>query len=261
MSTVIASGDYRSSFVLTHFHDFYAEVMRLKTMIRSGAWVFAPDHEMGVEEGDERSANAVAARITAIIDKQAVDAERAGGDFGSGFFREAQYVMAALADEVFLTMEWDGRESWQQNLVETRLFGTHAAGQVFFDKLERLLDSRDPAHSEVGVLYLLALALGFRGKYRGQEDGGAIDRYKRRLFTFVARREPDLYRSARRLFPLTYGHTLDQGYKRLLPSALKWWLLTGVIVALLLVMQHAIFTGMTTELYDSLDSILKLSRQ
>ena len=72
---------------------------------------------------------------------------------------------------------------------------------------------------------------------------------------------PISYRSARRLFPLTYGHTLDQGHKRLLPSALKWWLLTGLIVALLLVMQHAIFTGMTTELVDSLDSILKLSRQ
>jgi type VI secretion system protein ImpK len=261
MSTVIASGDYRSSFVLSHFHDFYAEVMRLKTMIRSGAWVFAPDGELSGEEGEDRSANAVAARISAIIEKQAMDAERTGGDFGSGFFREAQYVMAAMADEVFLTMDWEGRESWQSNLVETRLFGTHAAGQVFFEKLERLLDSRDPAHSEVGVLYLLALALGFRGKYRGQEDGGAIDRYKRKLFSFVARRDPDLYRSARRLFPLTYAHTLDQGKSRLLPSSLKWWLLAGFIFILLLILQHGIWVGMTTELMETLEGILRLARQ
>tara|TARA_R110002110_G_scaffold175266_4_gene378748 strand:+ start:3115 stop:3900 length:786 start_codon:yes stop_codon:yes gene_type:complete len=261
MSALIASGDYRSSFVLSHFHDFYAEIMRLKTMIHSGAWVFAPDGEMPDGEGDARSSNAVAARISAVIEKQLAEAERTGGDYGSGFYREAQFVMAALADEVFLTMDWDGRESWQSNLVETRLFGTHAAGQVFFDKLERLLDSRDPAHSEVGVLYLLALALGFRGKYRGQEDDGAIDRYKRKLFTFVARREPDLYRSARRLFPLTYAHTLDQGKNRLLPSAMKWWLLAGGILLALLVLQHFIWTGMTGDLLQSIDSIMKLARQ
>ena len=42
---------------------------------------------------------------------------------------------------------------------------------------------------------------------------------------------------------------------------MKWWLLAGGIFLVLLVLQHFIWTGMTVDLQQSIDSIMKLAHQ
>ena len=46
---------------------------------------------------------------------------RTGGEYASALYRRAQYVMAALADETFLYLDWPGRDAWRANLLEFKL--------------------------------------------------------------------------------------------------------------------------------------------
>jgi len=86
---------------------------------------------------------------------------------------------------------------------------------------------------ELAVLYLQALALGFRGRYRGTDGGDdAIDSYRRRLFTFIYGREPQLESPGRVLFPNALAHPYEgAGERRRLPPVRLWQLiLVGVIL-------------------------------
>ncbi|HEY7116735.1 MAG TPA: DotU family type IV/VI secretion system protein, partial [Tepidisphaeraceae bacterium] len=58
---------------------------------------------------------------------------------GTGVGAPPGAASGALADEIFLNTEWEGRSYWVSNLLETKIYQTHAAGELFFQKLERLL--------------------------------------------------------------------------------------------------------------------------
>ncbi|HEU5459777.1 MAG TPA: DotU family type IV/VI secretion system protein, partial [Pyrinomonadaceae bacterium] len=82
--------------------------------------------------------------LIALFRRNAVQILRVAGKPTDNYF-EAQYVMAAFADDVFIHLNWEGKRAWTSNLLETALFQSHVAGEVFFDKLDRLLRDRDPA--------------------------------------------------------------------------------------------------------------------
>jgi type VI secretion system protein ImpK len=126
--------------------------------------------------------------------------------------------MAALADETFLRLEWPGRDYWTNHLLETQLFDSHNAGEEFFMRMDRLLDQPERSYTDIYAVYLMALSLGFRGKYWGVEDGGRIEAYRRRLFVRIYRRRLELFAGQTRLFPDSYRHTLSEGTARKLPS-------------------------------------------
>src|SRR5215217_502558 len=115
--------------------------------------------------------------LITLFRRNAVQIMRAAGNPTDNYF-EAQYVMAAFADEVFIHLEWEGRRAWTSNLLETALFQTHVAGETFFDKLDQLLRERDPAQKSLAGVYFAALSLGFRGKYHGLNDHGKLRRYR-----------------------------------------------------------------------------------
>lgn len=238
----VASDD---AFLLAQFREFYREVIRLKRMLRSGTWETGATTEAG--EGSQVGLR-VWQRLTSVLEQQALTAGRSVGAYGAELYKEAQYVMAALGDEIFIHLEWEGREAWRSNLIESRLFGTHAAGDVLFQRLEALLARRDPVWAEVAKVYLMALSLGFRGKYQGVDDGGQIDVYRRQLFTFIFQRKPELQTSARPLFQDAYQHTLVEGSGKRLPSAKPWVAVLCVLVAVFLVSSHALFNRVTAPL-------------
>ena len=144
-----------------------------------------------------------------------------GSNFAFEIYREAQYVMAALADEIFLHMNWDGRANWP--LLESKLFQTHIAGEVIFQRLDRLLQRRDPFYLDLAAVYFMALSLGFQGKYRGNDPANALEQYKRQLFAMIYRRNPQLFNTKNPIFPQTYQNTLDRGAGRKLPNQNIWF--------------------------------------
>ena len=149
------------SFLLAQLREFYREVIRLKRTLHLGTWetVATPDSGENPQIGLR-----VWQRLVSLLEQQALTAGRSVGAYGAELYKEAQYVMAALGDEIFIRLEWEGREAWRSNLIESRLFGTHAAGEVLFQRIEALLARRDPVWAEAAKVYLMTLSLGFRGK-------------------------------------------------------------------------------------------------
>lgn len=195
--------------------------------------------------------------LLTLFERQKAHAWRYGGTYGAEFYKEAQYVMVALADEIFLNEDWEGREVWVSNLLESRIFGTHVAGELFFRRLERLLADRNPVFRDLGAVYLMALSLGFRGKYRGADDRGLLEGYRRQLFAFVFQREPDLDEPGRHVFPETYFHTLRDETRRRLPNPRAWIILLCATVLAYVALTHGIWVQLTQPLFDANDEITR----
>ncbi len=239
--------DYGQSFLLTQFREFYAAVAQARReALEAGAVA---------KEGADPAAE-VNARLATLLETQALDAKRKGGDYGATYYREAQYVMAGLADDVFLNLEWAGREPWKSRLLEYRLFGSKVAGEQIYRKLEKLLAERDPANAELAALYLLALSLGFRGRYRGAEDAGVLDRYRRELFAFIYHRDPALEEHGKELFPEAYAAVLGESEPHRLPHLRKWLAILALVALVLLVISHGLWLDVSADLEGVLDKIL-----
>ena len=264
MNTVDLSGSY----LLSQFRAFYAEVRQLKEQARAGAWVFQPgeagtdgDADATAETAQARQSsqvNSVIARLCTVLERQALNSTRLGGEYGAALYKEAQYVLAALGDEIFLhEVDWDVRQAWTDNLIEARLFGTNTAGEEFYRRAEELLRRRDPVYAELALVYFLALGAGFRGKYRDRDDGGRIELLKRQLYEFAFRQAPDLDNQTRYMFTDAYMHTLQQGTPRRLPHVRRWLFALATVVVVLLGASHVVWIQATGDLSQSVDKLLR----
>ena len=213
------------SSLIAAFREFYREVVRLKGVVTAAP----PDAPADPAGRPEARVNAVRQELTALLERQAAAAARGGG-YGAEIYREAQYLMAALGDEVFLNLDWAGRELWKSQLLEQKLFGTHRAGEAVFERLDAILTSRDPIYIDLAKVYLFALGLGFAGRYRGPEGAARLATYRLDLFNFLANREPELRTGPAHLFPEAYASTLDQGEPTHLPRLRFWIGVLGVLI-------------------------------
>ena len=235
-----------SSVLLLQFRDFYTELIKLKRLIRSGAALGATGSPEKTE--GERAATAIADRLTVVMEQQSLIAGRRGSDY-TGFYQQAEYVMAALADEILLHhLKWVGKDAWNNHLMEYRLFRTRVAGEEFFKRLDRLLQTPDPMYKDLATVYLLAIMLGFRGKYWATNDSGKIDFYRRQLFIFIFHGQPELRKETKKLFPEAYLHTVEEGTGRKVQQVKIWYFLLAVLIVLYLFISRSIWIGSTSEL-------------
>jgi type VI secretion system protein ImpK len=246
---------HHSSFLLRQFREFQREVARLKRLVEYTAPVtVGAGPATGAAVGGGSSSLAPAAHaespeyhaavsgvwqhLLSILERQALEAGQTGGAFAFEVYREAQYVMAALADEIFLHLDWEGKLTWP--LLESRLFQSHIAGEAVFDRLDHLLQRRDPFYLDLAAVYFMALSLGFQGKFRGDESGERLEQYRRQLFVMIYRRNPKLFGPAGPLFPQNYQSTLEKSAARKLPSERVWLVLVlAVLLGWLAASQYA----------------------
>lgn len=236
------------------FEDFYREVMARRRAVAESTFETAGDPRLGAAQ-----AATVWQGLLTRLEQQALEVRRSSGDFGAELFREAQYVMAALADEIFLNLEWAGRAGWQAQLLESKLFGSHRAGDEIFTRLDRLLQNQDPAFRSLGEVYLSALTLGFQGRYRGRPEAEEVlGVYRQRLYRFLAERDPVVFSGRQRLAPAAYGATLNQGVRTRLPYTRRvvWLLFAGL--ALWALVTWPLWNRLTGELVPTLDQLLSL---
>jgi type VI secretion system protein ImpK len=250
------AGARAESFLLTQFEEFYQEVIRLKQLVRYDCWTPSAERLSTLDRTRLGTATTVWQQLLSVLERQALTPRWSGNDFGAEFFREVQYAMAALADEIFLQLDWEGKEPWRSNLLESKLFHTHVAGELFFQKVEKVLQSRDPIYTELATVYLMALGLGFCGKFRGLEGATQLDHYRRRLFAFICQRNPDLRHEAKHLFPQAYAYILDQGEDTRLPDPRKWMAALAVLILILGVVSHALWMYLTADLVRVIQQIL-----
>lgn len=245
------------SFLLKQFRAFYSEVIRQKKKIEpsTSQAVESGPEEPGTSQAKKGGTHPIHLALMHLLEQQVLDSRRSGGEFGVSYYKEAQYVMAALADEIFLHTDWDGRELWKSDLLEYKLFGTHVAGELFFDKLDTLLKEQDPAQVELAAVYHLALSLGFRGKYHGKDDGGLIEHYLRQIFAFIFKREPDIGDESRQIFQEAYSYTLDKGTGGKLPYLKTWFGIIALIIILYILVSHGVWNYLTSDLVDIVEKI------
>ncbi|HMY57453.1 MAG TPA: DotU family type IV/VI secretion system protein [Pseudomonadota bacterium] len=256
-------------FLVDYFREFYAAVLQHRMQIEKASAPAVEEDSLEIREADildeERvpgeepsqiAPDMVQARLVELLDTQQQAVQRRGDPREQKRFSEIQYVMAAMADEVFLSIEWIGKEYWSTHLLEERFFNTHDAGTRFFDNLDSLLQNRDATRADVLAVYLLAVSLGFRGKHRSVSSAPQIAHYRNQAYVTLFQRSPALPESTP-LFPQAYAHTLDGQPPSWLPQLRPWLLsLVGVAVMYLLV-AHVIWDRRSTSVSNRLEEILQ----
>ena len=262
---------HEGSFLIRHFHEFYREVVRLTRNVDRGSWLFSTavdppaaaaalpvEPEVEQRHLEERPApSTVWQSLLTLLERQALTARRTGGDFAGEIYRQAQYVMAGLGDEIFIHTDWPGKDAWQERLLEAELFGSHRAGERIFERIDELLVRRDPIYLELAHLYLYALALGFEGRYRDRPDGQyELANYRRQLFNFISGRDPELETAPEQLFPQAYSQTLDQAVKKRLPYLRPWLYGFAALILLWILIAHPVWRGLIGDMEPAIRSIL-----
>lgn len=198
--------------------------------------------------------------MIALFRRNGIQILRAAGKPTDNYL-EAQYVMAAFADDIFVHLNWEGRRAWTSNLLESALFQSHVSGEKFFDKLDRLLRHRDPANRSLAAVYLSALSLGFRGKYFGLNDHGKLRRYRRDLYDFIFNKPADLDNEAKIAFPDSYIQNVRKEKRKTLTNPRVWLAVLAMVLFTYVVASHAIWWRLTSPLEQVNNEIVEIERR
>jgi type VI secretion system protein ImpK len=223
------------------FSDFYLEMAAQRRRIVSG--------QAGDDDPGARSI------LLDLLRRQEAAAESAGA---GAIYRQAEYVMAAFADEVFRELHWPGRAEWIENPLELELFGSRDGRDEVYRRIDALLARGDAADRELARVDLAVLSLGFRGRYRGPEETSHIDAYRRELFTVAFDQPPAPLPPDVRLFPQAYDGVASRGRVLRLPALRPAVVLFTLAAAGYLVVSHAVWRSAVSEVAEVVGRILAL---
>jgi len=84
----------------------------------------------------------------------------------------ATFAAVAFLDESVLNSQNPMSADWRRQPLQEELFGTHIAGNVFFQNLQQLLSRSDSVDlADLLEVYYLCLLLGFGGRYSSGNQG------------------------------------------------------------------------------------------
>lgn len=221
--------------------------------------LLSPEQENKKSSFDANIAQ-VANKIAYFLKEQKNVTLQEFGQYAEQYYLEAQYIMAAYADEFFLNLDWQGKTVWDQSLVEMILFNSHVAGDLFFERLDFYLDNvASKATVSLGIIYYYILSLGFQGKYRGQKNASsAIKDYKDRLFLFITGHRPNLNKESYTLYPQAEQQTMTTSSEQTIRNPKWWWGAFLVLVCSFIIVSHLTWIDATTGAKNSMEHILKL---
>jgi type VI secretion system protein ImpK len=223
---------------LLRFRAFYAELAAAIAQVRDGTWLDADRAEAGEADGVLAGTRRLALRLQEAVTRHAGLPGPRLPDGGAPV--EMGYVLAALADEVFLQeLDWPGRVYWDGLLLEERLYGTRIAGERLFDLADRLITGHAAGQDDLVVALMQAFALGFRGRYRAGRDGGEIRRLRRQLYQLALHRPPpDEIEWSEALAP---PDALEGGALAHVPPLRRWVYGAITAAALFLLVTHLVW--------------------
>jgi type VI secretion system protein ImpL len=151
--------------------------------------------------------------------------------------------MAAVADDVFVQLDWAGADDWMMHPLELDQFGSRCAGQRIFERIDALLSGNPPHARELAGIYLAALALGFKGMYAEDANGEQkIAEYRAQLGALTG--EGALNGE---LVPQCYEHTIDLPPDALLSGARAWWWAAAAIAGAWLIVSSLLWRQLSGE--------------
>lgn len=244
--------------LLQCFQTFYYEVIRLKERALRFTEVNVPiEHDESHRKQYAQLIEDIQMRLKMTLEEQSSVYARATGGISAALFHDAQYIMTVLADEIFLNLAWAGAKEWRFALLEGQLFQTQVAGELFFKKIDGLLDGHDLSRYELAQLYLMALSLGFRGQYRANDSKGRVSWYQGKLYQVCCHESSHLYNpnSTKALFEECYSYTLSESPGRGMPD-LRTWGIYGVCVFLIFIFaSYVVWYRIAFEIHRDLNTI------
>ncbi|HTH74958.1 MAG TPA: DotU family type IV/VI secretion system protein [Trinickia sp.] len=203
----------RGSFELVaRFADFYQEVAAIKQAQADG-WLgayLAGEHAPQPGTGAE-FAQRISARLLGALRRQERRCSDGEASEAGQLERKALYLMAALADEILIfELEWPGRDAWLAVLLEQSMFGSSHAGSRFFAMAEQLVrdDLRTPLHVDLAAVFLLAMELGFKGRYRARQAQPQLDKIRGQLYQLVSSSASGTPSESEHAFAQAYAYSL-----------------------------------------------------
>jgi type VI secretion system protein ImpK len=103
-------------------------------------------------------------------------------------FDRACFAMISLADELFIMLlPWPGKDHWHRVLLEEQSYQSCSSGVVFYKYVDELLNDKnfDALKGQLAAIYLLAMRLGFAGRYR--DNDSKLNDYSKKLFSLLNR--------------------------------------------------------------------------
>ncbi|MDR0624914.1 MAG: DotU family type IV/VI secretion system protein [Holosporales bacterium] len=171
-------------------------------------------------------------------------------------FREVQYAMVALADEVFLGINWKGRSLWQNLLLEGQVFHSQSSGETIFSRIELILSRYDQAKTSLARIYLFILTLGFKGKYNDFKDAAIINSYKKRLYTFIYGINASIERYGKqKIAQQCYDYTVSTLKPGTLPDIKFWTKLFIFVIGFYAFISYMLWYNIARDFYVSLDDV------
>lgn len=251
-----------SDSALVHgFQAFYYELLRQKEKALS--MFFAP-----IEENNDENKNSevegyvvgIQKKLIAMIEN-VMNTINLKSRINPKFLGDVKYVMAILADEIFLNLQWDGAKFWRYTLIEKQLFQTEIAGDKFFLMLDEIVS--DFGNEEMAFLYLMALSLGFKGRYRDIETSDEhIGWYKDRLYSMLNVKAARLYFPGRsHMLESCYDYTYIENNNSQLPDHRFWtYCVLGVVFAYIII-SYFVWADITDDIGEILTKIAEQTRQ
>lgn len=246
--------------LLDRFRDFHFALTREQRQVRTGS---AAASAAAPPAGAAATGAAPAGPWQVLLSLLQAQAKAAAKAEAAASYAEAQYLMAVFADEVFLDLVWPGRAAWAANPLERELFGTDDGRNAVFERIDALLAGGALADRDLARTYLLALALGFRGRYRGAEERSHLDAYRERLVEALyqhglepARPAGDAAATPALLFPDAYLATRSQGERQKLPAVRFWTAALLSALVLYCIFSYGVWDRATAPLAASVARIL-----
>ncbi len=88
---------------------------------------------------------------------------------------EILFALICFFDEIFISLNWNGRQYWRLDSLEKALYTSQAGGDIIFNAIEKIIADKNPKDAEIAKIYYTLLKLGFKGRYRELDF---IDKYE-----------------------------------------------------------------------------------
>lgn len=146
-----------------------------------------------------------------------------------------RYALVALVDEQFVYNVNSLKDQiWTQYLVEEQFYGTSLSGRDLLVAMDSLVDEvwSESLISQMALIYMMVLQLGFRGELREEED---LLRHKYTALKTLVVGNTRETGSATQAFTQAYAHNIEVGTPQRLAPLSRWVkymvLFTGLYLA------------------------------
>lgn len=243
-----------SGFLLAKFRAFYNEIIRLQHQKSEFTAGFATAilADMATDATPDAAAEALSKRLSELLELQAAEAKWMGGEAGMRY-PDAQYAMAALADEIITHSDWEGKAAWPRFSLERKLHRSHDSEVEVFRRIDRLLKEQTDSvvARDLARVYLLVLAAGFKGKWRPFGLTRPLAEYRRRLYEYIYGADPlMLYADDRRVCPDAASRTLEGHAVSRFTALQRWVAIVVFLVVSYTVIAHIAWSRASADLKD-----------